>query len=195
MPFKKFKIQLPIKEYNPKPVASVVQNDINSNMFEITLTENGKPYPIDDAWIVSFTVRKEDETISVGRASIIDAAKGRIQYILTDQCVAVPGVCRGTIDVYKKEETKVVAREIEVAPGQFQTEYETIVINPDQRVTSAMFTYRVREDLFSEDAIESAPEYPLVLALKNIIVSDQRPRDYLDGKDGDIWVKYIPRTD
>lgn len=137
MPIKDYKFQLPVKEQNLNPVCTVVQHDSGGNKFHITLIDQGKPFDLTGATLVTFTALKEDNTISIDNAVIDDAETGKISYLLSDQCVSYPGSVKADIEVY----TGVV------------------------RVTSTVFVYEVRKDLSIGADPGSSSDLPILQGL------------------------------
>ncbi|MDD4565515.1 MAG: BppU family phage baseplate upper protein [Eubacteriales bacterium] len=132
---KVYYLSLPLKNRDMSPVAVVVENDVGGNKFIITLTQDGKPFPITEASRVTFTCVKADGTAVVDEVESTES--GKISYVLHQQCLACPGIVKATIEVY----------------------------SDTTRVTSTQFLFEVKAQLNDGTAIPSAEEYPVLQQL------------------------------
>jgi lysophospholipase L1-like esterase len=138
MPLKVFRFKLPIDNQSSTPYIEVRQGDTGGNMFVPSLTFKGSPFDISGATYATFTVLKEDNTVVAGAlAEIVNYGNGEVSFVLTDQCIAIPGEVICSVEIY----------------------------TGSVRLTSANFTYTVVPDLANEGDPSSSSEYPILTQL------------------------------
>jgi hypothetical protein len=138
MPLKVFRFKLPIDNQSSTPTIEVRQGDTGGNMFVPSLTFKGRPFDISGATHATFTVLKEDNTVVAGApAEIVNYGNGEVSFVLTDQCIAIPGEVICTVEIY----------------------------TGSVRLTSANFSYAVVPDLANQGDPSSSSEYPILTQL------------------------------
>ena len=144
MPYtKNFNIRLDAKYNSNNSVMDVVQEDNLGNKLSVQMYQDGSIVDLTDADYATITVLKSDKTTVVATATITNASEGRLEYVLSQQCLGALGLTRATIEVY------------------------SINVPVDIRVTSGTFIYNTIEDLYQQGsgAITSSSDYPVLLDL------------------------------
>lgn len=137
MPLQKvYYLSLPLKNKDMSPVAVVVENDIGGNKFVITLTQDGKPFPLTGVSQVTVTCLKADGTAVVDAATVESEESGKISYVLHQQCLACLGIVKATVEVFSDEGAT--------------------------RITSTQFLFEVKGELNDGSAIPEQEEYPIL---------------------------------
>lgn len=112
-------------------VVPVKQYDIDVREIIVTVTDNGKPYVIDNSIIPRIKGKKTDNTHIYNDCTLLDS--GEIKIDITDQMTSSAGMCKYELGLYDIETNKVLH------PMNF-------IIN-------------VKESVFSQDEITSTNEF------------------------------------
>lgn len=126
---KRYKIVLDLIRQELSNVETLVQNDINSNEFEINIFENGSKYNIDSGNKVEIACKKSDGTVVVDEVQFIDNI---ITWTLSKQVLTASG--------YVEAEVRIL-------------ENENIL------TASQSFKFLVRPNLINDDTIKSTSQY------------------------------------
>lgn len=112
-------------------VVLVKQYDIDVREIIVTVTDNGKPYVIDNTIIPRIKGEKTDNTHIYNDCALLDS--GEIKIDITDQMTSVAGMCKYELCLYDAETNKVLH--------------------------SMNFIINVKESVFLEDEITSTNEF------------------------------------
>ena len=162
MEIKRYPFNLPIKGSEVKTMKEqITQNDIDSNVLEVFLTNDNKPFDMTGYTNITVSILKPDnsyyaDTIST-RLTVLDASKGALSITLGLAAINIAGMHQGTIEVYEG----------------------------DKRLTSARFSYDVVADILSSADPTATPEIPLLQGLINEVgVALERAESVHDGVNG-----------
>jgi len=150
MKLKEFDILLDIRKLN-NPNIEVVQDDVNANVFNISLVDGLEPFDLSGC-DVDLVVSKSDGTTVMQSTSsdppgvaIVNEKQGKIRCVLKTNTIASPG----------------------------RTIAEVKISESDVMLTSAQFEFYIRKSLLNDKTIESTNEFPVLKKLvedtKNII--------------------------
>lgn len=150
MKLKEFDILLDIRKLN-NPNIEVVQDDVNANVFNISLVDGLEPFDLSGC-DVDLVVSKSDGTTVIQSTSsdppgvaIVNEKQGKIRCVLKTNTIASPG----------------------------RTIAEVKISESDVMLTSAQFEFYIRKSLLNDKTIESTNEFPVLKKLvedtKNII--------------------------
>lgn len=99
MPTKNYSIQVDLKNKIPTIPITLVQGDVSSNIFNISITEDGSAVDLTGS-TVTITMQKPDNTVVVGNCTLISPTNGTIQYICGTNDIAAIGTVTFTISIY-----------------------------------------------------------------------------------------------
>jgi len=136
---KNYYLTIPLKNRDMAPMFVVVEEDLQGNKLNITLTHDGVPFDLTGTDRVTFTCLKADGNAVVDEATIEDAKTGKISYVLHQQCMTCPGIVQASIEVFSEEGTA--------------------------RITSTQFSFEVRKQLDDGTSIPSEEEYQILQQL------------------------------
>lgn len=126
---KRYKIVLDLTRQELSNVETLVQNDVNSNEFEINIFENGSKYNIDTGNKVEVACKKSDGTVVVDEVQFIDNI---ITWTLSKQVLTASG--------YVEAEVRILE-------------------NENVLTASQSFKFLVRPNLINDDTIKSTSQY------------------------------------
>ena len=131
---KKWFIRIDIQREIKEPLISIISNDKLSNIFIVTLLNNGSPIELKDSNVITLNIDKPDGTKVIVSGDVIN--KGVISFELDFQSVAKEGVCNANIRV----------------------------IDNGSIVTSEYFQYFVYKDPYAgtDSSIESESKFPIL---------------------------------
>ena len=126
---KRYKIVLDLTRQELSNVETLVQNDVNSNEFEINIFDNGVKYNIDSGNKVEIACKKSDGTVVVDEVQFID---NMVTWTLSKQVLTASG--------YVEAEVRVLE-------------------NENVLTASQSFKFLVRPNLINDDTIKSTSQY------------------------------------
>ncbi len=126
---KKYKIVLDLTRQELSNVETLVQNDVNSNEFEINIFDNGSKYNIESGSKVEVACKKSDGTVVVDEVQFIDNI---VMWNLSKQVLTASG--------YVEAEVRVLE-------------------NDNVLTASQSFKFLVRPNLINDDTIKSTSQY------------------------------------
>lgn len=134
---KDYYVQLNIQDDFDKHIGVVKLNETDSIVLNINLVQNGKPFDISTASCVTMGVIKPDGNFNNGYCEIVDGLAGKIKYTLPVNCVNQTGVFRGEVQAF----------------------------NNTSMISTAAFSYEVKNSLLRDEGVTTQPEYPILIQL------------------------------
>lgn len=140
---KEFDILLDIKKPSLATDIEVVQDDINANVFNISLVDGLEPFNLTGTSVDIVFSKSDGTTVvqssndSASNVAIVNETQGKIQCVLKTNTIASPG--------------KTIA--------------EVKVSESGMLLTSAKFNFHVRKSLLNSDTVESTNEFPILKKL------------------------------
>lgn len=126
---KKYRLTLDLKKNFVSNVETLVQNDVNTNEFEIELFDDGVPYLIDEKNKLEVAAKKSDGTVVVDSATGI---QNTVSWQLSEQALTASGYVEAEVRVL--EDTGVLT-------------------------ASQSFKFLVRPNLINDETIKSTSQY------------------------------------
>lgn len=126
---KKYRLTLDLKKNFVSNVETLVQNDVNTNEFEIELFDDGVPYLIDEKNKLEIAAKKSDGTVVVDSATGI---QNTVSWQLSEQALTASGYVEAEVRVL--EDTGVLT-------------------------ASQSFKFLVRPNLINDETIKSTSQY------------------------------------
>lgn len=126
---KKYRLTLDLKKNFVSNVETLVQNDVNTNEFEIELFDDGVPYLIDEKNKLEVAAKKSDGTVVVDSATGI---QNTVSWQLSEQTLTASGYVEAEVRVL--EDTGVLT-------------------------ASQSFKFLVRPNLINDETIKSTSQY------------------------------------
>ena len=126
---KKYRLVLDLKKNFVSSVETLVQNDVNTNEFEIELFDDGVPYLIDEKNKLEVAAKKSDGTVVVDSATGI---QNTVSWQLSEQALTASGYVEAEVRVL--EDTGVLT-------------------------ASQYFKFLVRPNLINDETIKSTSQY------------------------------------
>lgn len=126
---KKYRLVLDLKKNFVSNVETLVQNDVNTNEFEIELFDDGVPYLIDEKNKLEVAAKKSDGTVVVDSATGI---QNMVSWQLSEQALTASGYVEAEVRVL--EDTGVLT-------------------------ASQSFKFLVRPNLINDETIKSTSQY------------------------------------
>ena len=126
---KKYRLTLDLKKNFVSAVETLVQNDVNTNEFEIELFDDGVPYLIDEKNKLEVAAKKSDGTVVVDSATGI---QNTVSWQLSEQALTASGYVEAEVRVL--EDTGVLT-------------------------ASQSFKFLVRPNLINDETIKSTSQY------------------------------------
>lgn len=126
---KKYRLTLDLKKNFVSTVETLVQNDVNTNEFEIELFDDGVPYLIDEKNKLEVAAKKSDGTVVVDSATGI---QNTVSWQLSEQALTASGYVEAEVRVL--EDTGVLT-------------------------ASQSFKFLVRPNLINDETIKSTSQY------------------------------------
>lgn len=126
---KKYRLVLDLKKNFVSNVETLVQNDVNTNEFEIELFDDGVPYLIDEKNKLEVAAKKSDGTVVVDSATGI---QNTVSWQLSEQALTASGYVEAEVRVL--EDTGVLT-------------------------ASQSFKFLVRPNLINDETIKSTSQY------------------------------------
>ncbi len=134
---KRYEIKLDIRGKLLKTDIVYVQGDVAVYPLDIFLLDGTEVLQIPEGATATVTMKKEDDTVVVGKAEVVDGTNGKVSYAVGSNEIACPGTVQATVELYLG----------------------------DQRLTSCGFKFKVEEQLDQGDSVESTDEYSVLQAL------------------------------
>lgn len=140
---KEFDILLDIKKPSLATDIEVVQDDINANVFNISLVDGLEPFNLTGTSVDIVFSKSDGTTVmqssndSASNVAIVNETQGKIQCVLKTNTIASPG--------------KTIA--------------EVKVSESGMLLTSAKFNFHVRKSLLNSNTVESTNEFPILKKL------------------------------
>lgn len=124
-----------------------VQDDRNTRIINIVVTNDGKPYPITNEMIVSYKVFKADSNYVWNKKDVIINDDGSVTIDLSDQAVAFVGIAKSSLKIQESE----------------------------QKISTLPFNIIVEKAVVSDDAISSSIESDIIDDFESHLVDTNNP--------------------
>ena len=111
-----------------------VQDDRNSRIINIVVTNDGKPYKITNTMIVSYKVCKPDSNYVWNKKDVVINDDGSVTIDLSEQAVAFVGIAKSSLKIQENE----------------------------QKISTLPFNIIVEKAVVSDDAISSSIESDII---------------------------------
>ncbi len=134
---KNYFAQLDIQNDFDKHIGVVKLNETDSISLNINLIENGKMFDLSTASYATISIIKPDLTFNNGYCEIVDALNGKLSYLLPTNTVNQIGIFRGEVQVF----------------------------NNTSMISTAAFSYEVKNSLLRDEGVTTQPEYPILVNL------------------------------
>lgn len=141
MKLKEFDILIDIKKNKQIEEIEVVQDDMNSNIFNITLVEGYTEYDLSGLDVEIAFAKSDGTTVLQDLNNRIELMGNKIVCTLKTNTIASPGVAL----------------------------VEVRVLDEDKVLTSARFKFYVRKSIVSDETVESTNEFPILQQLTNSV--------------------------
>ena len=154
-------------------VVQVKQYDINIREIIAKITDNGKPYEIDNTIVPRVKCKKDDGTLVVNDCTILE--NGDVKIDVTDQMTAAAGMCDCELALFDAETDKVLHT------MNFMINVKEAVFSDDE-VTSSNEFIALENALLKVEKLDAALEKHVASAEESARLADEYEASALESK-------------